>query len=282
MRADSVEITASSAVLGEITSRGGLFDADDRRLAGFRQTTQVWSTSRVIRVEIELDEVEDPKADPWNSYYAARFAWPHEAASLYRGVAGARSKTEAARIEAPEYIDIDNGSGSISILTLGLPYHRRAGTRMLDSLLVVRGETARRFSLGIGVELAHPAAAALELLAPATTFQETAAPPKSSSGWFFHVDARNVVATHWQPLVDDASDRRDADGSRPIKGFRARLLETAGRAGRVTLRTFRPVATARQVDFLGQTLLDVRAEGDKMTLDFAAHEWIEVEAIWDR
>jgi len=46
------------------------------------------------------------------------------------------------------------------------------------------------------------------------------------------------------------------------------------------LRPFRPVARARQVDFLGQTLVEAPLEGDQIMLDFAAHEWIEVEAIW--
>ncbi len=68
----------------------------------------------------------------------------------------------------------------------------------------------------------------------------------------------------------------------PVKGFRARLLETSGRPGRVTLRAFRPVAAARQVDFLGQAMLELPVDNDKIVLDFAAHEWIEVEATWIR
>ena len=184
-------------------------------------------------------------------------------------------------MEAPEYIELENGSGRIAILTGGLPYHRRSGDRMLDSLLVVRGETARQFTIGIGVDLTHPASAAVELITPATVFAETAPPPIASSGWFFHLDAKNVLATHWQSLPDAApSDSPSDDAPRTIKGFRARFLETTGRAGRVTLRTFRPVSAARQIDFLGQTLVEVPFEGDKIRLDFAANEWIEIEVLW--
>jgi alpha-mannosidase len=281
MRADAVEIAAASTVFGEIVSRGKLLDAEGRRVAGFRQSVQVWSHSRVIRVQIELQDVEEPRADPWNSYYAARFAWPDETAELWRGVALARKSTTASRFEAPEYVELDNGSGRISILTGGLPYHRRSGDRMLDSLLVVRGETARQFTIGIGVDLSHSAAAAIELITPVTACDETTSPAANVSGWFFHMDAKNVLATHWQPLVDDRQDDGPADDApKPVRGFRARLVETAGRAGRVTLRTFRPVAAARQIDFLGQTLVEVPFEDDKIRLDFAAHEWIEVEAVW--
>ena len=65
-----------------------------------------------------------------------------------------------------------------------------------------------------------------------------------------------------------------------MTGFRARLLETVGRPGRVTLRTYRPLDAARQVDYLGQTLVQAPVEGDQLRLDFAAYEWIQVEATW--
>jgi alpha-mannosidase len=293
MRAESVEVTASCAAFGEIVSRGALVDREGRRLAGFRQTTHVWAGSRVIGVEIELDDPEEPRADPWNSYYAARFAWPDETAELWRGVSLARQVTAAARLEAPEYINVENLSGKLSILTGGLAYHRRAGARMLDTLLVVRGETARRFSLGIGVDLPQPAPAAVEFVTPASGLLDSGSPATTASGWFFHVDARNILATHWEPLVDEPRGESAAAGDElpasklpvnklAVKGFRARLLETAGRGGRATLRAFRPVASARQVDFLGQTILDAPVEDDRITLDFAAHEWIEVEAVWSR
>jgi alpha-mannosidase len=283
MRADAVEVSAACAACGEIVSRGALVDGQGRRLAGFRQIVQVWSGSRLLRIEIELDGLEEPRADPWNAYYAARFAWPEETAGLYRGVALARQKTTATRLEAPEYVTIDNGSGTTSILTGGLPYHRLSEPRMLDTLLVVRGETARRFSLAVGVDLPNPAAAAVEFITPCAALFDDGSPPATSSGWFFHLSAKNVVATHWQPLVDTGAPESATDGAqRAITGFRARLLETAGRAGRVTLRAFRQVAHARQVDFLGETLLEVPVEDDKIMLDFAAHEWIEVEARWSR
>ncbi len=281
MRAESVEVTMANTALGEIVSRGSLVDADDRRLAGFRQVTRAWAGSRVLHIEIEFDGLEEPRADPWNSYYAARFAWPDETAELWRGVSLARSKTTAVRIEAPEFVDIDNGAGVISLLTGGLPYHRRSQDRMLDSLLVVRGETARRFTLGIGVDLPQPAAAALEFITPQTVSFDAGPSPTHTSGWFFHLGAKNVVATHWRPLAAANPDDPSLSGAAaPVLGFRTRLLETAGRSGRVILRAFRNVARARQVDFFGQTLLELPVDNDKITLDFAAHEWIEVEAHW--
>ena len=192
--------------------------------------------------------------------------------------------TDAQRFEAPEYVDIDNGSGVVSILTGGLPYHRRTLGRMLDTLLIVRGESARRFRLAIGVNLPQPAAAALELVTPPCQILDLGATPKAASGWLFHVDAKNVVATAWQPVIAEPST--DESSRTPCRTLPRRFAAFApaarnGRAsGSVTLRTFRDVASARQIDFLGQTLLEVHVDRDKIRLDFAAHEWIEVEALW--
>jgi len=63
-------------------------------------------------------------------------------------------------------VEIVSGESRTAVLTGGLPYHRVVGDRMLDSLLVVRGERQRKFLLGIGVDLAHPIHEAIALLGP--------------------------------------------------------------------------------------------------------------------
>lgn len=270
MAADSVKVTASSPAFGEIESRGRLLNREGKELAGFVQRLQLWRGSRVLNVEIELDPRAEPKADPWNSYYACRFAWSDEAAELWRAVNQGRHTVSANRFEAPNYLEIDDSRGRTTLLTGGLPFHRRQG-RMLDTLLITRGETARKFRLGIGIEIPHPMQEALGFLAPPAVAQQTAAAPQpASSGWMFHLDAKNVLATAWEPLWDDDK----------IVGFRTRLLETAGRAARCKLRCLRPVASARQLNFQGESLGDVRVEGDTVQLELTPGEWLELEARW--
>lgn len=278
MQAEEVRIVRSTTTVGEIASRGVLLNGEGKRVAGFRQTARMLAGSRVLDLAFELDIDEEPRADPWNSYYAARFAWPDETTELWRGVAMQRQKTELQRFEAPEYVQLDSGSGILSMLTGGLPYHRRSDARMLDTLLVVRGESARRFQLAIGVDLPQVAASAIEWLSPKTVLLTSGSPPSAPSGWFFHVGAKNLVATHWEPLLEEPA--ADSQPTGRIRGFRVRLLETGGLSGRTSLRTFRPVAAARQVDFLGQTLLTLGVEGDKISVDYGAAEWIEIEALW--
>ena len=271
MVAESVELVSAGTALGEIVSQGRLLDAEGRRLAGFRQTYRLCRGSPVLMVEVELEIDEEPRADPWNSYYAARFAWADEAADLFRNVGWSVQPTEAKRLEATLLVEARTENTRTAILTGGLPYHRRIGFRMLDSLLVVRGESQRRFRFGVGFDLPYALPSALELISPVTAVAETASPPRTANtGWLFHVDAKNVVATHWEPLVVDGQ----------LRGFRARLLETEGRPGRARLRAFRAIASARQTDFLDQTLVDLPLDEDGVRLDFAAHEWVQVEARW--
>jgi alpha-mannosidase len=271
MAADSVEVTAASTTLGEITSRGRLLDWQGNAVAGFRQQYRLWRGSRVLQLDMELDPHSAPGPDPWHSYYACRFAWASEAADLWRAVHHGRQPAGGKQLESPLYLEIDDAQTRTSILTGGLPFHRRQGRRMLDCLLIVRGERARTFRVGIGVDLRNPIREAISFLAPPVLVRQTLpTPTPSASGWLFHLDARNVVATYWGPLVCEGR----------VEGFRVRLLETAGRSARLKLTCFRAVSSASQVDFRGRSLGQCRVDNGAICLDFSAHQWMELEARW--
>ncbi len=270
MVADAVECTSAGPVLGEITSRGRLLDAEGTCHAAFVQKVQLWRGVPYAVLEIELEPMQEPRADPWNSYFASRFAWAEEEAELYASVGLASQASGARRIEAPAYIEIRAPRAGCTILTGGLPYHRRIGGRMLDSLLIVKGESRRRFRLGIAADLKHPAQQAIHLLQPFPVVGGIARPASGETGWLFHLDARNVVATYWSPLVESGC----------VAGFQVRLLEVEGRSGRVHLRCMRSPAKARQVDFLGAPLIDLAVQEDRVALDIGAYEWVCVEARW--
>lgn len=269
MAADSVEVTIATTALGEITTRGRLLNLDGEKLAGFVQKYRVWRGSRVLTVDIELDPLEETKSDPWNSYYCCRFAWGDETSDLFRTANETRQPASGQRFEAPHYIEMLNPKNSTTILTGGLPYHRRHEHRMLDSLLITRGERQRNFRVGIGIDLTHPMLDAIGLLTPLVVVPGVQR-PTSASGWLFHLDSRNVVATHWEPLVDEGK----------VTGFRTRLLETAGRPAGLTLSAFKPVGSAVRMDFLGQRLDQCQVLDGKIKLDLAAHEFVEVVGRW--
>jgi alpha-mannosidase len=270
MRADSLAITANGGAYGEITSSGQLVGPEGETFGTYRQVVGLAHGSRVLMLDVEVDVRVPPRADPWNSYVAVRFAWGEEETEVQRALALAGRLTEARRIETSEYVELRSAAGRTAILPGGLPYHKRIGERMLDTLLIVRGETKASARMGVGINLTHPARAVQDLLTPPFAHAETAPPPASATGWLFHIDSRNVVVTHVRAVGQDHAAR----------GFSMRLLETEGRGGRVVLSTFRRLASARQVDFTGRTTGDLQVEGEKVKLDLGPYEWMEVEGTW--
>lgn len=272
MAADEVSVEEAGPLVGRIRSRGRLMDRQGQRVARFVQTAEIRRASRILELRIDLDLDRQPGPEPWGSYYAARFAWTDETVQTYRNVGLASRSTETAFVECPLWFDISGHRARMTILTAGLPYHRRFGLRKLDSLLIVRGETARSFRLGVGVDLAHPAPAALGFLAGGLPRIEHGPPRGSRAGWFFHVDVRGVLATHWEPLLTDGHPA----------GFRVRLLETEGRQVQVGLRAFRSLAFARRLDLLGEGPTDLPVQDDRTTLDLGPYQWAQVEALFVR
>ena len=271
MTADSVQLVSAGPATGVIASRGRLLGADGTAVAEFSQTMSLTRGVPILWLDIEIQPLVELEADPWQHYFSARFAWPEESAALYRGVGLVAEATDARRIEAPNYIEVRGSRVKTAILTGGLPYHRRAGSRGLDTLLIVRGETKRHFRVGIGLDLPHPQAAAVECLSAAMAIFENAPPPTTPTAWLFHVDARNVVATHWEAMKSEAGRCR---------GVRVRLLETAGRAVSCGFHAFRPLAAARLLDFAGGPLGELQVDGEKVIIDMAPGQWAQLEVEW--
>lgn len=273
MVAEEVKVTANGAALGEITSRGKIIGADGEELAKFTQRTRVWLGCRELEIDLTLEPEIPAKSDPWNSYYAARFAWNDDAASLSRSAHLGRYSTDAKRLEAPLFVEARSGDQRNLFLTGGLPFSRRIGMRMLDVLLNVRGDTQSQYRLGIGIDAAHPLQAAYNRMVPPIVLaQSPGIPATGPTGWFFHLSRKNVIATSWSLL----------SSGEKVTGVRVRLLETEGRSGQITLRCLRDPVSARQVDFLGTPLEELKPEGDSISLELKEHEWTELEIYFEQ
>jgi len=319
--ADDWQLNAEGDQAGEVTCVGRLVDRQGNRVAGFRQTTRLRRQSRAIEIEVELEPDREPGPDPWRSYYGLRFAWNDATADLYRSVNLANVPTDATRLEAPHYVDIHAGEGGVlggpphrtTLLCDGLPYHRRFGMRKLDTILVVRGERARRFRLGIGIDPPHPMAAALERWLPPLELPVGQA-PAMDSGWLFHLDCRHALVTHWQatPLgpweEGDANDPAEGEttgkemdettgetsqssvvgateGSSspdwPRPGLRVRVLEMDGRRVTARLRTPRRLLAARKLGVADQPAVALTVDDDAVEIPLGPYEWAEVEMVFE-
>jgi alpha-mannosidase len=188
---------------------------------------------------------------------------------LRRTVLWTPELTEADRPETPDALDISTRTQRTAILFGGLPYHRKHGSRMLDTLLIAGSETCRSFSLGVVLDLEYPFHAAQEMISPAVVVPTDDGPPALGiAGWLAQLDHKNVVISRVE-FAENAGDRG--------WGLVFHLLETAGQSGRCRLRLFRDPTWARQVDFLGETIIDLSVEGDGVQVDLTPHELARVE-----
>ena len=163
MRAERFELEYGGPALVQATSSGSLIDAqNDKRLASFTERFRLWAGRPVLEIEITLGDLDTAwleraaDADPYLVYLACRWAWPDPSSMLRRGVFWSPEITDVERPETPEYFDISTRSQRTAILFKGLPYHRKHGGRMLDTLLIAGRERADHSRLELCLTLRIP------------------------------------------------------------------------------------------------------------------------------
>jgi hypothetical protein len=265
MRVQQIRTTSQGPALGEIVSEGVLLDAQEQVVANFRQRFRAWLGRPVLDLRIDIMPVQPPQGYPWHAYYAARFAWRDERATLLRGVNGMSSITSHSRPETPDYLEIRLGRQNTVLFPGGLPFHQRHGGRMIDILLVCPGEATRTFDLAIGLDREYPAQTALGLVTPAPVAATTQGPPHvGAEGWLFHLDAPNLLLTSLRPVAGG------------VDGLVARLLECGGFESHAELRCVRDPQRAALLDARGELQMDAPTQGDAVLLDVARNDLVQL------
>ncbi|MDA1014295.1 MAG: hypothetical protein O3A00_07555 [Planctomycetota bacterium] len=295
MRIESSEVTCAGPFLGEIVTTGRIVDqTNNARVAGFKQTTRVWRGRNVLEVDIELDTDRTVEGDPWSNYFVSRFAWNDPAAALTRTVLQQAQGFRMERFESPYYFEMASPSERTTIVNMGLPFHRKIGMRMLDSILIPEGESQRHFRFVVVLDDAYPMQAAMDAMVPVHVMPTKTGPPRmGDSGWFFHIPERNVQIQRVMPIIvpppdelselgNDLETENDApeeptEEAAPPRGFVLRLIETEGRARQVHLKCFRTPHLARSRDFHGRPLVGLNIEDDTILIDMTAYEIVDVE-----
>lgn len=288
-RCRGIEVVSRGPWLGIVRAEGELVDQNtDAILATFRQTFRLWRGRRTLDIDIELDNVKVPEGDPWTNYFCVRWAWLDSTAVLTRSILGAAQPIGHERFESPHYLEIADDDTRTTILMHGLPFHRKTGRRMCDSLLVVEGETRRRFRFSIAFENPRPLQAAWESMVPAVVIPTEIGPPRcGASGWFFHVDSPDVQMTRLTDLMDEPRDdapswdRADSTELPAGQGFAVRLQETEGRNQSLAFRCFRAPLAVRQRDFIGRTSAQPKIDGDVVRLTLSPFEITDLELRFD-
>ncbi|MGB4726896.1 MAG: hypothetical protein WBH86_05800 [Thermogutta sp.] len=254
MIAETIEQRETVSGTKEVHASGRLVDAGGELVARFTQVIRVCPDLPFIRLDIRLDPERLPEANPWNSYYACRFAWSDESMAVRRSLGFACVETELERFESLYFVQLASSSHSLTLLTPGLPYHRMVGLRKLDTLLLVRGETTREFTVGIGLDIRYPLRAALQLIQPTVAIPSVSPPPSPPSAWLLTLDVQNVIVSAIEPVV--ANDQ--------VAELRILLTETEGRAGPLNLRLCRPIQSAYRTDAFGEVLEPLAIKDDQI------------------
>ncbi|MBT5019723.1 MAG: hypothetical protein HON04_13380 [Planctomicrobium sp.] len=267
------KVLSAGPLIGEIETIGDLIDGQSNSVvATYRQVTRVVRGRPNVEVEIELDTKKTPSGDPWTNYIGCRFAWKHTTASLTASMQQGAAPNNRQRLESPQFLEIADDDFRTTIVTPGLPFHRKTGDRMIDTLLITEGETRRKFEFSIAVDTKYPMQAHLDAYSPPLVIPTEHAPPAGGQqGWLFYVGAANVLLTRILPLCSDTDK----------KGFVVRLLETEGRTKTFPLKCFRTPTTARQIDFNSESVHTLTVQDDQITVEIAPYEICDVEVMFD-
>ncbi|MEZ6066147.1 MAG: hypothetical protein R3B90_10660 [Planctomycetaceae bacterium] len=273
MRLRESRVLCTGPALGAVEAIGDLIDPTNGKLSPRSASSYALARRGYLELEIEIGVEKTPEGDPWTNYIASRFAWSDAALSISRSLQGSTQLVrDEQRIESPGFIELASEAQRTTILTGGLSFHRVTGPRMLDTLLVVEGETRRRFQFAITLDHSFPEEAAMDVEVPLLSMATTHGPPPAgAAGWLLKLSARNVQLREILPLAPSSAD------SGPAQGCIVRLQETEGKNRNFSIAAFRPITQARQLDFKRDSLHSFRIENGAAQVSIAPYELCDVE-----
>ena len=270
--ADEIIITKATPEVGQLKITGRLVLPDGNVVARFTETVTLRSQSRLLEFDLTLEPtgefIGELDEDRWNSYIAVRYAWNDDTLEMRGGLNDglhvlSDKKPVQKHFHAPKVIDLRNESGSLTFLSEGLPFHRRSGNRQLDTLLIVQGESQRQFRMGIAVNAKNPMFLSYDFLLPQEEFVfPVSCRPKNLSSWLFQIEAHNVMALYWEPVLEADS----------LVGYMVYLQEVEGRRAHFALRSFVSPKKATAMNFQGKEGKTFKVDADAVLIDMHIYE----------
>ena len=262
--ADEIVLTQETTETGQLKITGHLVFPDGATVAQFTETVTIRRQSRTLEFDLTVKPVAEMDDDRWNSYIATRYAWNDETLELRGNLnEGMYVLPDEKHLHSPRVIDLRHEDSSLTFLSEGLPFHRRSGVRQIDTLLIVKGESQRRFRLGIAVNAKQPALLSYDFaVGQEGLVFPVRCPPKNHSSWLLQIESTNVVALHWEPVLE----------SDVLVGFMVYLQEVEGRRAHFALRSFVPPNRAAAMNFQGKELKTFKVNDDAVLIDMHAYE----------
>lgn len=266
LAADSIEIEKPGPLSAILRIEGRMMKPDGVSAADFVQKYIVRRLSKTIETTLEITPHELPAGKPWDSYFCFRNVWGDPSLELKIGIHDAMYPSESELIQAPNFVDLRDEKKSITLLNAGLTYHRNLDERSLDTLLIVKGETETRFRFGIAFDEENPVRTALSFYREG--FACACPAPKIISAWMFHSGRKNVNIIRYEPVFT----------SDTLSGLRLWLQETHGSKTTCPLSVFRPVESARKMNFAKEELGNCELSGnEKIEVPLHAYELAVLE-----
>ncbi|QDS87456.1 hypothetical protein EC9_16340 [Rosistilla ulvae] len=264
MKLRKSRVLRADTTCGEVCNDVEILSSSGDPIANASITYRLQLGSRQLHVDIDVEPLQDLQPQAWQSYIGARIAWAMEASTPKLIVRDQIQPGVGRHLLAPQGVWIDEAGQSTLVLADGMPAHRRVGKHMLDTLLVVAGESQRKFSLSYGFDIKNPVAASRQSLAPPTQHR-CQSPGSLNTGWLFHIDSPTVIISDWKTTLE--GDRRFVS---------IRLVETMGRSSNCSLSCFTDIAAASLVDFLGNKIRDLKPASDSVNLKLTGHQILTV------
>lgn len=216
--------------------------------------------SRWLEIDTQITSLTPELSDqPWKNYVAGRSTWAADALSIRPLVRDKRHRTSGRRIESPLGVIVDEGDRKLQVCSYGLPAHRRIGTKELDTLLIVRGETQRRFQLAYGFDVPSPVRSARQHLVPPIGVPIDKLSTASARGWLLDIDARTTIISQMRAVDSETLE--------------IVAVETSGKPTRARISLFRDVVSAsRKCPSEKTASEDLPVEDGAAVLRLSGHE----------
>ncbi|MDR3108598.1 MAG: hypothetical protein LBU65_02770 [Planctomycetaceae bacterium] len=271
MAADKFEIETSNLLTGCLKINGRLVHPDGHVAATFIERFTVRRTSPVIEIAIELEpefQRENTIESAWESYYAIRWGWGNEMLDTFGSINGNYQKidSDTKQIHSTEFIDLRTTSESLTILTDGLPFHRRVGLRRIDTLLSVHNEKSKIFRCAFGLELPNPQDTSKEFqLEDKNILVKKSQKPRTNSAWLGFIEAKNIEAIDWQILTNESG-----------LSIQVQLQETKGKPSQFQIIFCRPIKQAIKQNQLNEPQEQLETNNNKVKIKMRPHEVLPI------
>lgn len=282
MKCKSVRVGSTSPATGSVIVTGSIHDSDqDQRLAGFTLQYSLNRGSRTLQVTGELSPVNEIVGSPWQNYIAARAAVSGESAICRPMVRDKVHRRSSRNLVAPLGVVIDEAERQTLIASGGLAFHRVVADRFLDTLLLVQGESQRKFDLSYGFDVPTPVATSRSLVCPTFQVPVSASAVTPSIGWMIHASPKAI-------LVSSLAVDRTEDGR-----MRAllRIVQTQPQPCTAIVRFLRDVESAVLVEQVsagrtapateeGESPQPLETKGDRISVSLPSHGVADVMVVF--